>query len=73
MEWVVVATAPDQITGEMWCQILGDSGIPARLSPRDTISFLGISAGPCRLQVLKGWESDARAIIGEALESPPEK
>ena len=29
MKWVTLAMAPDQLTAEMWCELLRNEGIPA--------------------------------------------
>ena len=50
MKWVVFATAPDQITGEMWCELLRSSGINCRLRDFNP-SFIGPSPHPVRLIV----------------------
>lgn len=47
-KWVVFVTAPDQITGEMWCTMLRASGINCRLRDENP-SFIGPSLFPVRL------------------------
>ena len=49
--WVHLATAPDQITAEIWISLLRDAGIRAMIRPSDAVSFLGISPYGCRVQV----------------------
>jgi hypothetical protein len=49
--WVVLTTAPDQITAEMWLDILSQQGILAMINPEDDVSFLGVSNIPCRIMV----------------------
>jgi hypothetical protein len=49
--WLVLTTAPDQITAEMWQDILNQQGIPAVINPEDSVSFLGVSNFPCRIMV----------------------
>lgn len=61
--WVPVATAPDQLTAEMWQQVLLQEGIPSMLDPHDAISFLGVASTPVRLMVPEGMVAEA----GEAL------
>lgn len=53
--WVVVRTAPDQLTAEIWRGLLEANGIPATLAPADAVSFMGVSAIPCRLLVPNTW------------------
>ena len=63
MKWVLVDTAPDQLIAEMWIGLLEDNGIPARLRPGDTSSFLGMSLGPCGIQVQESMLEDARKVL----------
>ena len=49
MEWVVFATAPDQLTAEMWQDLLSQAQITCQLRAGDTYGFLGVSATPVRL------------------------
>lgn len=65
MKWTLLTTAPDQLTAEMWRDILLEEGIPAMLEPRDAITFLGVSANPCRLMVPEGMEKEAAAVLEE--------
>ncbi len=65
MKWVLLTTAPNQLTAEMWAKQLQDEGIPAILKPGDAVSFLGVSAMPCRLLVPEGRVGEARAVLAE--------
>jgi len=65
MKWEYLTTAPDQLTAEIWREILQNEGILAVLEPRDAISFLGVSAMSCRLMVPDGLVKEALAILGE--------
>jgi hypothetical protein len=49
--WVVLTTAPDQLTAEMWQDILRKQGVKVMVNPEDAVSFLGVSAFPCRIMV----------------------
>lgn len=49
-EWTTIATAPDQLTAEMWQQLMWQEGIPAILDPHDAISFMGVASTPVRLK-----------------------
>ena len=49
MDWVVFATAPDQLTAEMWQDLLFQANIRCLLRAGDTYGFLGVSASPVRL------------------------
>ena len=65
--WVHLATAPDQLTAEMWQQLLRSEGIPAMVRPGDTASYLGVSAAPCRLMVAEERREEAQRALEEAL------
>jgi hypothetical protein len=62
-KWVHLATAPDQITAEIWVSILHDNGIAAFVRPSDVMSYLGVSALGCRVQVRRGDLDEARSLI----------
>ncbi len=49
MDWVVFATAPDQLTAEMWQDLLSQANIRCQLRAGDISGFLGVSASPVRL------------------------
>ena len=49
MDWIVFATAPDQLTAEMWQDLLFQANIRCLLRAGDTYGFLGVSATPVRL------------------------
>ncbi len=69
--WLLLSTAPDQLTAEMWLGVLREHDIPAVISPGDTSSFMGISPFPCRLMVAGDYLKQARQILA-GLESEPE-
>jgi len=62
-KWIVLTTAPDQLTAEMWKDILRQQGIAAVINPEDSVSFLGVSAFPCRIMVAPGDLDRAREIL----------
>lgn len=64
MEWVYLATAPDQVTGEIWVELLRAEAVEARLDPGDTASFLGVSPRPVRLLVRASHVARGREILG---------
>jgi hypothetical protein len=64
--WTHLATAPDELTATMWVQMLRDCGIAAAIHPSDSVSFLGMSAGQCRVQVAEEQLELARDLLGEA-------
>ncbi len=64
-KFVHLTTAPDQITAEIWLSILQNEGIAAMILPSDSISFLGVSAFGCRMQVREDQLEQARDVLGE--------
>jgi hypothetical protein len=62
-KWLLLTTAPDQLTAEIWKDILLQQGIPAMVSPGDTTSFMGVSVFPCRILVARGYHKKAREIL----------
>jgi hypothetical protein len=68
VKWVLVATAPDQITAESWRDLLVDENGPAHLQPGDTSSFLGVSGLPCGVMVPETLLGEAQGILNENLE-----
>ena len=70
MEWVYLATAPDQLVAEMWRDLLAEEGVTSLVRPGDTSSFLGVSAYPCRLLVVEHQLKRAEAVIRELGQEP---
>jgi hypothetical protein len=62
-KWLLLTTAPDQLTAEIWKDILLHEGIPAIVSPGDTSSFMGVSVFPCRIMVAYGYRQKALEIL----------
>jgi len=73
--WLLLTTAPDQLTAEIWTDILLKEGIPAVINPEDAISFLGVSAFPCRIMVDADHLEQAREVLAglQAEEHPGEE
>ena len=67
MHWVVLTTAPDQLSAEMWEGLLKEAGFPAVVRPGDTASYLGVTSSPCRLLVPQERLEEARAFLKERL------
>jgi putative signal transducing protein len=67
--WVDCATAPNQMTAELWVSILRDNDIAAMIRPSDAVSFLGVSALSTRVQVRREDLERARELLGEGDES----
>ena len=63
MGWAVAITAPDQLTAEMWRELLLGAGIPARIRSGDITTFLGVSGYPCRVLVPKERMEEAMSIL----------
>jgi len=61
--WLLLTTAPDQLTAEIWKDILLQEGVPAMVNPEDTISFMGVSGFPCRIMVAYGYRQRAQEIL----------
>lgn len=70
--WELLTTAPDQLTAEIWKDILTQNGIPAMINPRDAVSFMGISSLPCRIMVAYGYRQKAQEIL-DSLQPPAEE
>lgn len=62
-KWLLLTTAPDQLTAEIWRDILLQHGIPAMVNPGDAISFMGVSSFPCRIMVAYGYRKRAQEIL----------
>lgn len=63
--------APDQVTAEMWVQVLTDAGIAAMVHPADAVSFLGVAGFGCRVQVRKRDLEHALELLGLEEEARP--
>jgi hypothetical protein len=70
--WVHLATAPDQLTAEMWVSILRDAGLSAMIRPSDAVSFLGVSAYGCRVQVIEEDLQEAREMLAGEIDGVSE-
>ena len=62
-KWKRLITAPNQLTAEMWRDLLIDEGIPAMIAPQDAVSFMGISPKPCRIMVPEERIEEATRIL----------
>jgi hypothetical protein len=62
-KWLLLTTAPDQLTAEIWRDILLQHGIPAMVNPGDAMSFMGVSSFPCRIMVAYGYRKKAQEIL----------
>lgn len=62
-KWKLLTVAPDQLTAEMWQEMLAREGILAAVNPGDTASFMGVSPLPCRLMVAEEYLERAKQIL----------
>ncbi|MBI4493532.1 MAG: DUF2007 domain-containing protein [Chloroflexi bacterium] len=62
-QWVTLRTAPNQLTAELWRELLLSEGIPATLAPADAVSFLGLSSTPCRVLVPAASRAQAELVL----------
>jgi hypothetical protein len=67
LKWKNLAVAPDQLTAEMWCELLREAGISAIIQPSDAVSFLGVSASRCRVIVPEERYDEAAAVLREKM------
>ncbi len=68
-DWIVVRVAPDQLSAEMWVDLLREEGVPALIKPSDAMSILGTSGFSCRVLVPAEWLDEAQSILSESLDS----
>ena len=66
--WVHRATAPDQLTAEMWVELLRGQGIPAMIRAQDAVSFLGISSMACQVLVPREHLAEATQLLHQQTE-----
>ncbi len=67
IKWVHLTTAPDQLTAEMWQDLIQGEGLPVMIRPGDTASYLDITAAPCRLMAPAEHLEEALAFVRERL------
>ena len=63
MKWAHLTTAPDQLTAEMWRDLLLAEGIPAMLRGGDTTSYFGVTPFPRPILVDETREDEARRAL----------
>ena len=61
--FVLLAEAPNQLVAEMWQELLQNEGIESFIAPADAVSFLGVTALPCRLMVAPADLARAHQIL----------
>ena len=66
--WVYLITAPDQLTAEMWSELLRNDDVPAMVRGGGIASaHIGVSSGPCMIVVLEERLEEARRLLEEHL------
>ena len=68
MNWTVLTTAPDQMTGEMWVDLLKTHGIPCKLHPGDVTGFLGVAPHAVRIVVPESEAERAFEYLSEVVD-----
>jgi hypothetical protein len=64
-KWVHLATAPNETIAQFWVDMLRDEGLQAMIRPSDAVSFMGVTALECRVQVVEEDLERAREVLGE--------
>ena len=68
VRWVYLTTAPDQLTAEMWSELLRNEDVPAMVRGGGIASaHIGVSNAPCRIMVLESRLEEARRLLEEHL------
>jgi hypothetical protein len=65
MKWTYLTTAPDQLTAEIWIDVLHSAGLDARINPSDVASYLGIATRGCRILVPEDQRAGAEQCLRE--------
>jgi hypothetical protein len=66
--WIRLAMAPDQLTAEMWVELLRRQDIPAMISPQDAVSFMGLSGTACQVLVPREHLAEAALLLQQHTE-----
>jgi hypothetical protein len=67
MKWVYLATAPNQLEGEMWRDLLMNEGFTVVVRGGDTSSYLGMSNYPSTILVDEEQHDDAKKLLQHSL------
>ena len=67
MNWVYLATAPNQLEAEMWRNLLASEGFAVTVRGGDTISYLGMSNYPVTILVDEEQHDDAKKVLDESV------
>jgi hypothetical protein len=63
VKWARLTTAPNQLTAEMWRDLLLGEGIPAMVRGGDTTSYFGVTPFPRPILVDERLASEARRAL----------
>ena len=63
VKWARLTTAPNQLTAEMWRDLLLGEGIPAMVRGGDTSSYFGVTPFPRPILVDESLESEGRRAL----------
>ncbi len=64
MDWAPVATAPDEMTADMWVELLRNNSIPAFSSRGDALASRLVPFAPTTVTVSASQLEEARRILG---------
>jgi hypothetical protein len=64
IQWAPVATAPDEVTAEMWVELLQNNGIPAWVGMGHVLAYRPVLARPSAVMVPATQLKDAGRILG---------
>jgi hypothetical protein len=67
IDWAAVATAADQVTAEMWAELLQNNGVPAWVGRGDALASRLVPSGPATVMVPASQLKDARRVLGPAI------
>ncbi|MGD0115734.1 MAG: DUF2007 domain-containing protein [Dehalococcoidia bacterium] len=71
MDWAPVATAPDEMTADMWVELLRNNGIQAFTSRGDALASRLTPFGPTAVMVPASQLDDAKRVLGPV--GPPKR
>ena len=63
--WAPVATAPDQVTAEMWAELLQNNGIRAWVGRGDALASRLVPSGPASVMVPASQLKEAKLVLGQ--------
>jgi hypothetical protein len=63
--WAPAATAPDQVTAEMWAELLQNNGIRAWVGRGDALASRLVPSGPASVMVPASQLKEAKLVLGQ--------